>query len=64
VRARDLQQALALDGRQCVPGRVLEVRDDVSKLGAGARGHYALHRGDIDPIGLELDHPHVGPAVA
>ena len=30
----------------------------------GAARQRALERGDVDPVGLELDHPHVGAALA
>jgi len=36
----------------------------VGELRPRARGEHALDRGDVDPVGLELDHPHVGAAVS
>ena len=60
----ELEEPLPLLGRQRVAGGVLEVRDDVGKLGPRSGREHALKRGDVDPVGLELDHPHVGAAVA
>ena len=64
MRAGQLQQPLALGRRQRVPGRVLEVGDDVSELRPRPGDQHPLQRRHVDPVGLELDHPHVGAEVA
>ena len=35
-----------------------------ASFGFAPAGEHPLERGDVDPVGLELDHPHVGAAVA
>jgi hypothetical protein len=65
VLGRQRQQLRALLRAQRVAGRVLEVRDDVRELGAEVgvleQGRDAV---DVDAVGLQLDHPDVGAAVA
>jgi hypothetical protein len=59
------QQARALLGAQRVARGVLEVGDDVGELRVKrAALQQRLDGVDVDPVGLELDHPHVGLALA
>ena len=62
--ACELEQRSPLGGRQRVAGRVLEVRDDVRELGLHAGAEQLPERLDVDPVGLERDHPHVSAATA
>ena len=63
--AREREQPRALLGAQRVAGRVLEVGDDVRELRAhAARSSSVASAVDVDPVGLQLDHAHVGAAVA
>jgi hypothetical protein len=64
VAGGELQQRVALLERQGVPGRVLEVRDDVGQDGAQPAGQEPAELLDVDAVGLQATHPHVGAAGA
>jgi hypothetical protein len=64
VLARELQEPVALLAGERVPGRVLEVGDDVRELGPQAALEQLGERVHVDAVGLEVHRHDVRPALA